>query len=95
MNRPIHVQSHVGADGTLYIEGLHQIANQDVTVILTPQIGGSEDTTFELEKYAGSVTGKSVADRIKAISQICSSLPILDNRSANEILGYNDIGVPE
>ncbi|MBE9101830.1 hypothetical protein [Vacuolonema iberomarrocanum] len=95
MNRPIHVQSHVEADGTLYIEGLHQIANQDVTVILTPQIGGSEDTAFELEKYAVSVTGKSVADRIKTISQICSSLPILDDRSADEILDYNDIGVPE
>jgi hypothetical protein len=34
MNLPIHVQSQIGADGTLHIEGLHQIANQDVTVIL-------------------------------------------------------------
>ncbi|NJL47153.1 MAG: hypothetical protein HC929_06140 [Leptolyngbyaceae cyanobacterium SM2_5_2] len=35
MNLPIHVQSHIGADGILHIEGLHQIANQDVTVMLT------------------------------------------------------------
>lgn len=95
MNLPIHVQSHIGADGTLHIEGLHQIANQDVIVILTPQIRGSEDTPFELEQYAASMTGKSVADRIKAISQSCSSLPVLDERSAGDILGYNDIGLPE
>ena len=94
MNLPIHVQSHIGADGTLHIEGLHQIANQDVTVILTPQIGGGEDTPFELEQYAASITGKSVADRIKAISHACSSLPVLDDRSADDILGYNDIGLP-
>jgi len=25
----------------------------------------------------------------------CASLPILDRRSVDEILGYNDIGVPE
>ena len=76
MNLPIHVQSHIAADGTLHIEGLHQIANQDVTVILTPQLGSSEDKPFELEQYVASVTGKFVADRIKAISQACASLPV-------------------
>jgi len=90
MNLPIHVQSHIAADGTLHIEGLHQIANQDVTVILTPQMGGGEDTPFELEQYAASVTGKAVADRIKAISQACSGLPVLDERSADDILGYGN-----
>jgi hypothetical protein len=90
MNLPIHVQSHIAADGTLHIEGLHQIANQDVIVILTPQMGDGEDTSFELERYAASVTGKSVADRIKAISQACASLPVLDERSADDILGYDN-----
>ncbi|NJL47154.1 MAG: type II toxin-antitoxin system VapB family antitoxin [Leptolyngbyaceae cyanobacterium SM2_5_2] len=41
------------------------------------------------------MTGKSVADLIKAISQACASLPVLDERSADDILGYNDIGLPE
>lgn len=90
MNLPIHVQSHIAADGTLHIEGLHQIANQDVIVILTPQMGGSGDTPFELEQYAASVTGKTVADRIKAISQACASLPVLDGRSVDGILGYDN-----
>ena len=37
MNQGIHVQSHIGADGTLHIEGLHHMADQDVLVVLTPK----------------------------------------------------------
>ena len=59
-------------------------------MILTPQAGSSVDTPFELERYAASTTGKSVTDRIKAISQACSGLPVLDERSDDDILDYDN-----
>ncbi|HEX5502542.1 MAG TPA: type II toxin-antitoxin system VapB family antitoxin [Thermomicrobiales bacterium] len=33
-------------------------------------------------------------DEIRAIGQHCASLPVLDERSADEILGYDDAGLP-
>jgi hypothetical protein len=93
----IQVQAHIGADGTLRIEGLHHIADQDVVVMLAtkPRPRAEADLPFDLEQYAAPVMGKTVADKLKAISQACSSLPVLDDRSADDILGYNDIGLPE
>lgn len=85
----VHVQAHVGADGTLLIEGLHHIANQDVVVILAAKPRpGAEANLFDLEQYAAPTMGKAVADKLKAVSQACSNLPVLDNRSADDILGY-------
>lgn len=95
MEPPIRIQSHIGANGTLHIEGLHQMAGKDVIVVLTPRKGDIDNPPFELENYSASMMGESVADRIKAISQTCSNLPVLDDRPADEILGYDDIGLPE
>lgn len=36
--------------------------------------------------------GEKLVDRILEISQQCSSLPDLDDRSADEILGYDEHG---
>ena len=36
----------------------------------------------------------SLKEEILRIGQECASLPILDNRSSEEIMGYNEIGVP-
>ena len=33
-------------------------------------------------------------ERVMAIARRCAALPVLDNRSADEILGYGDDGVP-
>lgn len=35
-----------------------------------------------------------LADELDAIGQHCASLPVLDSRSADEIIGYDDRGVP-
>ncbi len=35
-----------------------------------------------------------LSSELAAIRQRCSRLPVLDNRSADEILGYNDHGLP-
>lgn len=35
-----------------------------------------------------------LADELDAIGQHCASLPVLDSRSADEIIGYDERGVP-
>lgn len=37
---------------------------------------------------------RSVADRLDEIARHCASLPILDQRSPDEILGYDEQGLP-
>ena len=36
----------------------------------------------------------SLREKLKAIRRRCSQLPVLDTRSPDEILGYDDRGVP-
>ena len=36
----------------------------------------------------------SLADRLVAIGRECAALPVLDGRSANDILGYGEDGLP-
>ncbi|WP_038019362.1 hypothetical protein [Synechococcus sp. PCC 7335] len=82
-------QNSYGPDGALHIEGLDQIAGQDVTVTVswpTTSVGSSE---FDLEQYASPTIGPEVAASIMAIGAACSSLPVLDDRSADEILADN------
>jgi antitoxin VapB len=37
---------------------------------------------------------RRLADELDAIARDCAALPIRDNRPADEILGYDDQGVP-
>ncbi len=48
-----------------------------------------------LERLHGRRTSMDIAEEIMKISSRCSSLPDRDTRTADEILGYNQIGVPE
>jgi len=48
-----------------------------------------------LERLQGRRTSIDVAEEIMKISRRCSSLPDQDTRTADEILGYNQIGIPE
>jgi antitoxin VapB len=36
----------------------------------------------------------NLADELEAIARRCDSLPVLDNRSADEIIGYDENGLP-
>lgn len=38
--------------------------------------------------------GSSIAERLHRLAQECSSLPDLDPRSPDEIIGYDEYGVP-
>ena len=39
-------------------------------------------------------TGRALADELDEIALHCSRLPVLDNRDADEILGYDKNGIP-
>ena len=48
-----------------------------------------------LERLRGRKTIPDLASEIMGISERCKALPDLDPRSANEILGYDEIGIAE
>lgn len=48
-----------------------------------------------LERIRGRRTTTNTVQEIMVISQRCGSLPEQDHRSPDEILGYNQIGIPE
>ena len=39
-------------------------------------------------------SGRSLAQELEEIADHCSSLPVLDSRDADQILGYDEIGLP-
>jgi antitoxin VapB len=39
-------------------------------------------------------TRRRLADELEDIARHCASLPVLDGRQAEEILGYNEVGLP-
>jgi antitoxin VapB len=41
-----------------------------------------------------SPQGTSLADELMALGQRCASLPVLDPRSPDALLGYDDSGLP-
>ena len=91
----LSIKTHVGPNGVLHIEGLNQVADQDVTVTVSLPDTSVSSPEFDLEQYAAPSVGAEVAASIMAISTACANLPILDERSADEILSYNEIGLPE
>ena len=46
----------------------------------------------EQKKYR--LSQPSLQDELLRIAQECAALPMLDGRTADEILGYNEVGVP-
>lgn len=47
-----------------------------------------------LERVQGRVSTTHLADELKAIALRCANLPTLDNRNADDILGYDEHGLP-
>jgi antitoxin VapB len=48
-----------------------------------------------LERLRGRSTTTDIVEHILRISKRCSEIPDQDNRSAEEILGYDSVGVPK
>jgi antitoxin VapB len=47
-----------------------------------------------LRRTEGRRNPRSLIDDLREISDRCAALPVFDTRSADEILGYDEIGVP-
>lgn len=47
-----------------------------------------------LARQAATIDARSLEDRIKSIGRSCAALPRLDLRTDEEILGYDDSGLP-
>jgi antitoxin VapB len=47
-----------------------------------------------LRREQGRARGPRLRDDIRAIRQRCAALPVKDHRSAEEILGYDEQGLP-
>ena len=47
-----------------------------------------------LERLRRERSGRSPADELDDIGRRCAKLPVLDERSADEILGYDEHGAP-
>jgi len=48
----------------------------------------------ELLRVRGRRADQGLAERIMEIGRHCASLPVLDDRTPDEILDYDEIGVP-
>ena len=48
-----------------------------------------------LERLRGRSTAPDLVEEILKISKRCSAIPDRDQRSADEILGYDAVGVPQ
>ena len=46
------------------------------------------------ERMAARGKGYSLADELDEIAKRCAALPVLDSRSADEIVGYDEYGLP-
>ena len=47
-----------------------------------------------LERLRRERSGRSLADELDEIGRRCAKLPVRDGRPANEIMGYDEYGVP-
>lgn len=47
-----------------------------------------------LERVSGRGAGRRLADELDEIAMRCAALPVLDERSEQEILGYGADGLP-
>ncbi len=47
-----------------------------------------------LERLRRERSGRSLADELDEIGRRCAKLPVRDGRPANEIIGYDEYGVP-
>ena len=51
-------------------------------------------TQERLERIRRNKSGRSLADTLLEIGTRCAALPDLDSRSADEIIGYDEHGLP-
>ncbi len=67
---------------------LAQLTGESLTSIITQAL------ELQLQKLKGSKQAQDLVTEVTAISRRCQKLPVLDSRNAEEILGYDETGLP-
>jgi antitoxin VapB len=83
----INVDARVDENGFIYLKMPPSLAGMEVKGTLLYQLQPQESQNLK---------GKKID--INAVSNICNAirnLPTLDHRTPDEIIGYNDFGIPE
>lgn len=47
-----------------------------------------------LRRERGRVRGPRLKDELRAIRERCAALPVLDERAPDDVIGYDDSGLP-
>lgn len=74
-----------------YAKILSELTGKSITDVVTQAL----EEAARREKLKKESSNNRLIDDLDEIALHCAVLPILDHRSADEILGYNDMGVPE
>jgi antitoxin VapB len=61
---------------------------------LTEAVRTSLAERLERERHRRGRSGKSLAEELDEIALRCAALPDLDTRTADEIIGYDENGLP-
>jgi antitoxin VapB len=74
-----------------YAKELSELTGKSITEVVTEAL----KEALERERGAGEDSCARLVRELDEIADFCSSLPVLDDRSPEEILGYDERGVPE
>jgi antitoxin VapB len=74
-----------------YAKELAAISGKSITEVVIEALKGA----LKRARYRDSEAIGQLTAELDDIAVYCASLPILDSRTPDEILGYNDIGVSE
>jgi antitoxin VapB len=81
-----------------------RIKNREAYQLATALAGLTGETLTEavirslrerLQRESGRVGGEDLADELMRIGKRCAALPVLDPRGPDEILGYDQHGIPK
>ena len=73
---------------------LAEATGKPLPTIVKEAIAAKADAAGVSLRVRKRLSGQELIDRMIAISDHCAALPVLDPRSAEEIIGYDEFGVP-
>jgi uncharacterized protein (DUF433 family) len=76
------------------LEAAHRQANTSHRITELCGLGKEIWTGVDAQQYVDALHGEWDHDDLLRIGRECAALPVLDNRPATEILGYDELGLP-
>lgn len=81
-------------DTELLARKLAEATGKPLPTVVREAIAAKAEAAGVSLRHHARLSGQDLIDRVTAISDRCASLPVLDPRSPDEIVGYDDLGVP-